>query len=67
MAEDAKRAAAALAPDFQFRFDFRFKNFQMLVDAARGHAAELAVNQSQVGKNRQGKAYQHDTQRIEPA
>src|SRR5260370_40591273 len=54
MAEDAKRAAAALAFDFQLRFDFRFKNFQMFVDAARGHACELPLDLRRVGENRQG-------------
>ena len=53
MAEDSKRAAAALPPDSQLRFDFRFENIQMFVDAAGGHAAEFAVDQSQVGKNGQ--------------
>ena len=61
MAEDAKRAAATLALDFQLRFDFRFEDFQMFVNAARGHTAEFAVDQSEVGKNRQRQSNQNNT------
>src|SRR5882762_6609516 len=67
MSEDAKRAPAAFPVDFEFWLDFRFKYFQMFVDPACGHAAQFAVNQSQVGKNRQGKTYQRNTQRVKPA
>jgi hypothetical protein len=61
MAENTKRAAAALPLDLQLRFDFRFKDFQMFVDAARGHAAQFAVDQRQVGKNGQRQSHQDNT------
>ena len=63
MPEDTECAAAAAAIDFEFRLDFRFKNFQVFVDAPRGHAAEFAVDQRQVGKDRQ--AQRQNQQRAE--
>ena len=64
--DDPKRASAALAVDLEFWLDLRFKDFQMLVNAARRHAAQFAVNQGQVGENRQGKTDQHNAQGVEP-
>ena len=67
MSQDTKRPSAAAAIDSQFCFNFRFENIQVLVDAARAHAPQFAIDQSQIGKNGQGKPHQHDTQRVEPA
>ena len=67
MAEDAEGAAAATPVDFQLWFDFRFEDVQMFVNAAGGHAPQLAVNQCQVGENGQREAHQHDTERVNPA
>src|SRR5216684_4393014 len=67
VAEDAERAPAALAPDFQLRFDFRLEDVQVFVNAPGGHAAKFAVDQSEVGKDGQRQSHQDDTQRVEPA
>ena len=64
MAEDAEGAAAATPVDFQLWFDFRFEDVQMFVNAAGGHAPQLAVNQCQVGENGQREAHQHDTEEV---
>jgi len=64
--EDSECPPAAAAIDLQLWLDLRFKNFQMLVDAPRSHAAQFAVNQRQVGENGQGKSYQHDAEHVEP-
>jgi len=61
MAEDAERAPTALAPDFQLRLDFCLEDVQVFVDAAGGHAAEFAVDQSEVGKDGQRQSHQDDT------
>jgi len=61
MPEDAKGAASALPLDFQLRFNFRFENLQMFVDAARGHAAQFSVDQSEVGKNGQRQSDEDNT------
>ena len=55
MSEDTERPAAAAAIDFEFVLDFCFENFQVSVHAAGGHASEFAIDQSQIGKNRQAR------------
>jgi hypothetical protein len=55
MAEDAECAATAAAIDVQLGLDFGFEYFQVFVDAAGGHATELAINERQVRKNGQAK------------
>ena len=67
MAQYAEGPPAAPPVDFQLRFDFRFEDFQVLMDAAGGHAAKFAVDQCHVGKNGQCNRHKHDTQRIQPA
>src|SRR5205814_1043810 len=66
MSEDAESASGAAAIYFQFRFDFGFKDIEMLVNRAGGHAAKLAVNQSEVGKNGKKESEQNDADGVEP-
>jgi hypothetical protein len=67
MAQNAEGAPAAAPVNFQLGLDLRFENVEMPVDAASGHAAQFAVDQRQVGKNRQRKSDKNDTECIEPA
>ncbi len=53
VAENAERAAAAAAVNFELRLDFVFKNVEMFMDSAGGHTAEFAVNQREIGKDGQ--------------
>ena len=66
MSEDAESASGATPIYFKFRFDFGFKDIEMLVNRAGGHAAKLAVNQSEVGKNGKKESEQNDADGVEP-
>ena len=66
MAEDTERAAAAAAIDFELWLDFGFEDFEVRVDAAGGHAAEFAIDQRQIGKDRQAQGEQHRADCVRP-
>jgi hypothetical protein len=50
--------------DVKMGFDLCFKNFQVLVDAAGGYAAKLAVDPVEIRKNNQPHAEGQDSQHI---
>jgi len=66
VAEDTKCAARATAIDFQLGFDFGFKNVEMLVNGTSGHAAEFAINEREVGKDRQKERKENNADDVKP-
>src|SRR5215469_14500494 len=66
MAQDAERPAAALSADSQLWLDFCFENFEMLMNTAGCHAAKLAVNEREIGKDRQTKRQHKNTANVCP-
>jgi hypothetical protein len=46
------------------RFDFRFKQFEVLTDAAFVHATQFTVNPVNIGKNDEAHAESRDSQYI---
>ena len=66
VAEDAERAAAAAAIDFELGLDFVFKDFEVRVNAASSHAAEFAVDQREIRKNGQPEREQDGADGVGP-
>src|SRR5216684_4576419 len=66
MREQIKRERALSAIEVQAGFDLRFKNVEMFVQAARGDAAEAAINMVEIGKDRQADGEKDDSERVEP-